>query len=207
MSKPQAMNILRIDSSVRGESSVTRSLADELVQRLIEQHPDASIHSRDLADGLPLIDSDWVEANFSDAAERNAEQNRRLALSETLIGELENSDVLVLAAPIYNFSIPAALKAWIDQVMRARRTFRYTENGPLGLLKDRPVFLLMASGGTPVGGEMDFAGGYLRHVLGFMGLRDVRLVAADQMNVNAEVSLQRAGRQIAGLLPGSSAAA
>ncbi len=191
--------ILRIDSSVRGDASVTRGLADELVEQLLRQTPDADVIRRDLADGLPLIDADWVTASFTEAEQRTPAQVERLSLSETLLNELEASDRLIITVPVYNFSIPAALKAWVDLVMRARRSFRYTENGPVGLLKDRPTYLLMASGGTPVGSEMDFCTGYLRHVLGFIGIKDVHLVAADRMNVNADASLARARREIAAL--------
>src|SRR5690606_7995661 len=96
-----------------------------------------------------------------------------------LIGEIEAADTIIITAPIYNFSIPASLKAWIDQVARARRTFRYTEVGSEGLLKGKRVYIVFVSGGVPLGSEVDFASAYLRHILGFIGISDVEFIAAD----------------------------
>lgn len=206
MTHSEPKTILRIDSSLRRPDSVTRGLADELIDRLLQHHPQAQVRVRDLADGLPLIDPEWVQASFTEAGQRGDEQRQRLALSETLLEELESSDILVLGVPIYNFSIPAVLKAWVDLVTRARRSFRYTDKGPEGLLRDRPTYMLMASGGTPIGGEMDFASGYMRHVLGFIGIHDLHLLAADQMNLDAGQSLRQARRQMNQLMPDLQAA-
>lgn len=108
--------------------------------------------------------------------------------SDLLVRELDSADVIMITAPVYNFSVPAALKAWIDMICRASLTFHYTENGPEGLLKDRPVYLVMASGGVPFGSSADFASGYLRHILGFIGIRDVRPVYAEGTNANVSAS-------------------
>ncbi len=199
--------ILRIDSSARGGASVSRGLADALVERLLQRQPEVEVVIRDLSAGLPLIDADWIAASFSDAGQRSPEQVERLSLSETLIGELEDSDRLIITVPVYNFSIPAVLKAWVDLVMRARRSFQYTDTGPVGLLRDRPTYLLMASGGTPAGSATDFASGYLRHVLGFLGIRDVHLIAADGMNLDPQASLAKARGEIAVLTDGWRSAA
>src|SRR3546814_698354 len=102
-----------------------------------------------------------------------------LAGSEELIGEIEAADTIIITAPIYNFAIPASLKAWIDQVTRARRTFSYTEVGPEGLLRGKRAYIVFASGGVPLGSQVDFASGYLRHILGFIGITDVHVIAAD----------------------------
>ncbi len=195
-----APTILRIDASARINDSVTRQLADELIERLRAKYGGVHLIHRDLADGIALLDESWVGANFTDASERNQTQQAALALSDTLIGELQDADILVLAVPIYNFGVPAVMKAWADQVARARVTFRYGANGPIGLLADRPTYLVMASGGTQVGGELDFASGWLRHFLGFIGLHDVRLIAADRRMANAEESLSRARGQIDALI-------
>jgi len=96
------------------------------------------------------------------------------------VQELIDSDVLVIGAPLYNFGIPAALKAWIDLIARARLTFRYGENGPVGLLTGKQAFVILASGGTTLGGELDFASAYLRHVLAFVGITDVQFINADR---------------------------
>jgi FMN-dependent NADH-azoreductase len=182
MSHEKPLNILRITASARQTDSVTRRLADRLLAGWQRHHAPLRIVERDLALGLPLLDAEWIAASYRDADARSARQHELLALSERLIGELEQAEAIVLAVPLYNFSIPAVLKAWIDLVTRARRTFRYTEQGSQGLLADKPVFLLMASGGVEIGGAGDFASAYLRHVLAFIGLKDVRLLAADGLN-------------------------
>ena len=105
-------------------------------------------------------------------------------------------DVVVIGAPMYNFSIPAALKAWIDLVARAGLTFRYTENGPVGMLENKKAYVMLATGGTSIGSEIDYASGYLRHVLGFLGIHDVELISAERMNFNDAESKQQAYQQI-----------
>ncbi|MBS8260395.1 NAD(P)H-dependent oxidoreductase [Roseibium polysiphoniae] len=177
--------ILKIDASARKEGSMTRELADELVARLVEARPEDKVITRDVAAGLPFLDEAWIGANFTDAAERSDEQKQKLALSDTLIEELRSADVLVIGVPIYNFGVPATLKAWIDHIARARETFRYSEAGPVGLLEGKKAYVIVASGGTKAGSEIDFATGYIKHVLGFVGITDVTLIAADQLMENA----------------------
>ena len=180
-------NILRIDASARNSGSTTRQLADQLVTRLIAQGYGADVVRRDLAITPPaLLTETWVGANFTDEAERSDEQRAVLAHSDELIAELEAADTIVIGVPVYNFAIPAALKAWIDQIARARRTFRYTETGPEGLLKGKKAYLVVASGGVPVGSDYDFATGYLRHVLGFVGITDVTIIEAGQQMMDSE---------------------
>jgi len=179
--------ILRIDASARNAGSTTRQLTDQLVARLVEQGYGAAVTSRDLALTPPaLLTEAWVGANFTDESERSDDQRAALAASDELIAELEAADTIVIGVPVYNFAIPAALKAWVDLIARARRTFRYTETGPEGLLKGKKAFLVVASGGVPVGSDYDFATGYLRHVLGFVGITDVAIIAADQQMMDGE---------------------
>ncbi|MEO0424002.1 MAG: NAD(P)H-dependent oxidoreductase [Pseudomonadota bacterium] len=169
--------LLRIDASSRRDTSVSRALADRLIARLAA---DTAVTERDLADPiLPFVDADWIAANVTAAEERTDAHREALALSESLIGEWEQADAVVIACPIYNFGVPAAMKAYIDLICRARRTFRYSPDGPIGLLADRPTYLVMASGGTRLGSPIDFASGYLRHVLSFIGITDVHVIAAD----------------------------
>ena len=130
---------------------------------------------------MPILTEAWVGANFTPDDDRSAEQRETLALSDRLIAEIEAADTLVLGVPVYNFGVPAAFKAWIDLVARARKTFKYTENGPVGLLEGKKAYVVIASGGTPSGSEIDFATPYVRHVLGFLGIHDVSFVAADQL--------------------------
>ena len=185
--------ILRIDSSVNLDGSVTRMLGDRIVARF----DDARVTHRDLArDPLPQITETWAEARATPAEKRTEEQAAALDLSDRLIAELEEADVIVIGAPVYNFSIPAALKAWIDLVARQRVTFRYTEDGPVGLLADRPVYVAMASGGTEMGSSKDFHSDFLRFFLGFIGLKDVTFIAADRLSKDREGTIARAKAQI-----------
>lgn len=181
-------NILRVDSSARHGGSSSRALTDTLIAKL---NPGAVV-SRDLSDALPFVTENWVYANFTDEAERTDEQKAELALSDSLVDELFAADIVVIGSPIYNFGVPAALKAWIDMIARARKTFHYTDNGPEGLLTGKKAYVLMASGGTEVGSEIDFASGYLRHVLGFIGIDDVTIIAADQQMMRGDDALSQA---------------
>ncbi|MGR3621928.1 FMN-dependent NADH-azoreductase [Pseudophaeobacter sp.] len=187
--------VLHIDSSARAESSVTRGLSAEVTARL---NADRVIR-RDLATPLPLLDEAWVGANFTPADQRTDAQKALLAQSDALIAELKEADTIVIGTPIYNFSVPSTLKAWIDLVARVGVTFQYTETGPIGLLEGKRAIIAVASGGTQAGSDIDFATTYLRHVLGFIGITNVELVAADQMAMDAEASMARAKSAIAEL--------
>ena len=176
-----SIKILRIDSSARRDGSETRALNDALISR-IEATADTTVIHRDLATDAPgFVNEAWVGANFTDADTRSDMQTAELAASDALVAELEAADVIVIGVPIYNFNIPAVLKAWIDMVVRARVTFRYGENGPEGLLKDKKAYVVMASGGVPMGSTMDFALPYLRHVLSFVGIHDVEFISAAEV--------------------------
>lgn len=185
--------VLHIDASARRRDSVTR----ELSARIVAQHEQAHVITRDLAENpLPHINEDWVTANFTPHEARSDAQRATLAQSDALVNELEAADAIVIGLPIYNFGVPAALKAWIDLVARAGRTFRYTENGPEGLLGGKQAIIAVASGGTEVGSDIDFATPYIRHALGFLGITDIAVVAADQMAIDSEASLAKASTQI-----------
>lgn len=190
------MTLLRIDSSANTQTSATRALTDDIIATLGETH----VTTRDLAaDPLPQITLAWDVARNTPPQDRNEAQNALLVQSDTLIAEIMAANTLVIGVPVYNFSIPAALKAWIDLVARAGVTFRYSETGPVGLIEDKRVILAVASGGTPVGSETDFATGYMRHVLGFIGLTDVTVIAADALAIDRAATLARAQSQIAAL--------
>jgi FMN-dependent NADH-azoreductase len=183
--------ILHIDASARTEGSTTRGLTAEIVAKL-----GGNVIRRDLAAPLPVLNAEWVGANFTPADQRSEEQKSELALSDSLIGELQEADTIVIGVPVYNFSVPANLKAWIDLVARAGVTFSYSENGPEGLLTGKRVILAVASGGVAVGSDYDFATSYLRHVLGFIGLTDVEIVAADSMAIDADAAQAKAREAI-----------
>lgn len=177
--------ILQIQSSARTDGSVSRDLTDRLARRLAGRTGEITV--RDLAAAPPaFVDAAWIGANFTDPARRTPEQEGELAGSDALVAELEAADQIVIGVPIYNFNIPASLKAWIDQIARARRTFRYTEAGPEGLLKGKTAWLVVASGGTALDSEIDFATPYLKHVLAFIGVTDVRVIDASRWGFRTE---------------------
>ncbi len=193
-----ARTLFHLNASARKGGSVSRDLSHKLVEQL--SRPDTQIISRDVgAAPLPLLDEAWVAANFTPEEARSPEQKERLALSDTLVAELEAADTLVLGVPIYNFGVPAAFKAWIDLVARARKTFKYTESGPVGLLDGKKAYVVIASGGTASGSEIDFATPYIRHVLGFIGIHDITVIAADQLMATGEEKIASALSKISSL--------
>jgi FMN-dependent NADH-azoreductase len=177
--------LLKIDSSPRGEHSVSRQLTAAFTARWLESHPGSKVVERDLYAGpaIPLLDLNWIGASFTPVDARTPEQTSALAVSETLIGELQAADEYVIGVPMMNFAPPAAFKAWIDQIVRAGRTFQYTASGAEGLLKDKKATFLISSGGvyqpnTPMA-AMDFVIPYLRTIFGFIGVTNAEFIAAD----------------------------
>ena len=196
----QSLNVLAINTSAKKDGSISRTLTADLLRALEDRHADIDIVERDLADGLPFIDSAWVEANFTADEDRTERHRETLAGSDALVAELEAADLIVIGAPIYNFSIPAVLKAWVDMISRARVTFRYTEDGPEGLLKGKKAFVVVPSGGVPVGSPMDFATPYLKHALAFVGITDVEFIGAKGADRGNRESLDAARSRIAELV-------
>lgn len=192
-----APTILRIDSSGRYEASHSRPLADRMVERLQGRFPDANVVTRDLtADVPPVVDEAWFKAAYTAEDERTDAGRAALAASDAIVDEFAAADAIVITVPIYNFSVSAQLKLWIDQVARYGRTFTYTDNGPKGLTPDRPTYLIVTSGGTKIGSEIDFATGYLRHVLGFVGLNTIHVIEADQLMSRSDEKLPAARARI-----------
>ncbi|WP_299612966.1 NAD(P)H-dependent oxidoreductase [uncultured Tateyamaria sp.] len=185
------MTILHIDSSARTQGSVTRDLSAGIVAKL-----GGDVIRRDLTEALPQINETWVNANFTPADDRDAAQRDTLALSDSLVEELKAADTIVIGAPVYNFGVPSALKAWIDLVARAGVTFKYSETGPVGLLEGKRAIIAIATGGTPVGSEIDFATGYLKHIMGFIGIHDVEVIAADRVMAQGEEAIADAKADI-----------
>jgi len=172
--------VLLIHSSLFGEKSESLALARAFLAR----YPHQAVVERALTPStVPHLEAETFAAMRQPAAELDQRQKAQVALSDELIAEIEAADTVVLAVPMYNFSIPSTLKAWIDHVARAGRTFRYGENGPEGLLKGKKVFVFVSRGGlygadSPAA-AMNFQEPYLRAVLGFLGLTDVTFVAAE----------------------------
>ena len=196
----QTLNVLQISASGRKDGSVTRQLSADLIAALEDRHDAVNIVQRDVSKGVPFVDDAWIAANFTPDDARTDTHRETLAYSDALVRELQEADVLVFGAPVYNFSIPATLKAWVDMIARARLTFRYTDNGPVGLLEGKKAYVIVATGGVPVGSPVDFATPYLRHALNFVGITDIEIIAADRLNSSAEESMDRARTQIAELI-------
>ncbi|TRW97563.1 FMN-dependent NADH-azoreductase [Paracoccus sp. M683] len=190
------MNILHLDSAITGETSVSRKLTGDIVAKLKANHPSASVTYRDLALGVPAIDGTWVEATRGAAGDGSAAHTAAVATSDTYLKEVQDADVLVIGMPIYNFSIGAPLKSWIDQIARAGISFRYTEAGPEGLLKGKRAIVAYSASGTPMGSDLDHASDYLRFILGFFGITDVEFIAADNLVFDRDASLARANAEL-----------
>ena len=189
------MKIMHIDVSARKGASVTRKLSAQLVGRLAGNN--GQVTYRDVSEGLPFIDEAKIVAYFTASGERTDEHRKAIALSDTIVSELKNNDVLVIGVPIYNFSMPASLKAWADLAARVGETFRYTKTGPEGLLENKKAYIVIASGGTRVDSQIDFLTPWLRHFLGFIGIMDVTVISADALNQNSDAGLAQAEQQLA----------
>ncbi|SMO60575.1 FMN-dependent NADH-azoreductase [Paracoccus laeviglucosivorans] len=186
------MKILHIDSAITGEASVSRSLTAQIVARLTAANPDAVVNHRDLNKGVPAIDTEWFHAVRQTPENPTEAQNRIIETSNAYIEEIRDADVLVIGLPVYNFTVTAQLKNWLDQIARAGVTFRYTENGPEGLLTGKRAIVAYAAAGTPFGSDLDFASDYLQHMLGFIGITDVTFVPADRLAFDRDAGLARA---------------
>ena len=178
--------ILRIDASMRRQKSVSRMLADEMVAALGARKPGTSIINRDLAAGIGIVNAAWIEAERTSEENRTPDQRDLLAQSDALVAELHAADDIVIATPIYNFSVPAALKAWIDLICRDKITFSYENDVPRGLLSNKQATVIITSGGTVSGNEIDYATGYIRHILEFIGVRDVTIIDVTGLSKNRQ---------------------
>jgi FMN-dependent NADH-azoreductase len=187
--------ILRVDASIRKTGSYSRELTDNMIKQLTSLQ-NTNVKARDLADGVPMINEAWIGANFTDVAERTTEQRAVLACSDALIAEVQEADVLVIGLPIYNFSVPAAFKAWIDQIARAKVTFRYTDKGPVGLLDNKKAYVIITSGGTKLGSEIDFVSEYIHHILGFIGIKEVTIIDSSAIGRDEKKVLSAANNAI-----------
>lgn len=187
--------LLLVTSSLFGDQSKSTQLAGEFVQAWHRSHPGTTVVERALtAESIPHLSLGALGALMTPAEQRSNEQRATVAFADRLIEELEAADTIVLAVPMYNFSIPSTLKAWIDHVARAGRTFRYTAAGPEGLLKGKKVFAITGRGGVYTGDSpakvFDFQEPYLRGVLGFLGLTDVTFVHVEGLKVSPEAAEQ-----------------
>lgn len=179
--------VLIVESSARQQGSISRQLTAEFIAQWRAAHPADEVVVRDLAqESVPHLDSDLLGGWMKPADQQNDAERAALARSNRLTEELLAADVLVLAAPMYNFGIPSTLKAWLDHVLRAGVTFKYTETGPQGLLSGKRAFVLTARGGVYAGGPLDHQEPYLRQALAFIGIHDVTFIHAEGLNMGAE---------------------
>ena len=179
--------VLRLSTSLFHEDSVSEMLVDELLAGLGEAGGDQKVVQRDFRKSpVPHIDAALLQAIATPAAERSAEQQARVDYSDTLIDELRSADTLVIGLPMYNFSVPSMLKAWIDHIARAGVTFAYGKDGPRGLLRDTRVYLVTAMGGMHQPGTSDFLRPYMELIMGFIGLDDVTLISASGLNMGEQ---------------------
>ena len=181
------MKILQINTSARSAGANSTRLADSITARLKARNPAAAIELRDLAaNPHPVLDEAALGALFTPAAQRTAEQAARVALDDALIAQLQAADVIVLGVPMYNFGVPVQLKTWIDAIAKAGTTFRYTENGPEGLIKGKKVYVALARGGIYRDTPADSQVPYLKAVLGFVGMTDVDFIYAEGLAMGAD---------------------
>lgn len=188
--------LLHLAASPRGALSFSSSAARSTIARLRDSIPNLTIVERQLGQApLPAVDQHFVAASLMPAAQRGAEELAALALSEQLIAELEAASIVLISTPLYNFTVPAALKNWLDYVVRPHRTFALSASGKAGMLADRPVRVLMASGG-PLLPQQDFATPYLRHVFQTIGLADFGAIHLEQM-LRGEEAVAHSQQQLA----------
>ncbi|AAY90829.1 FMN-dependent NADH-azoreductase 2 [Pseudomonas protegens] len=179
--------VLIIESSARQQDSVSRQLTQTFIQQWQAAHPGDSITVRDLArNPVPHLDANLLGGWMKPAEQRSAAEQDSLQRSNELTEELLAADVLVMAAPMYNFAIPSTLKAWLDHVLRAGVTFKYTDTGPQGLLTGKRAYVLTARGGIYAGSTADHQEPYLRQVMGFIGIHDVEFIHAEGLNLGGD---------------------
>jgi len=177
------MKILKIDSSARVTASTSRELSELLAQRLLELNPKSEIITRDLNQGLSFITEEMINYFYTPEESLNMTQKAVLANSDAMTQELIDSDIIIIGAPMYNFTITGLLKTYIDQICRLGKTFATNATGFEGLLTNKKVYIIATSGGTPFGSNGDFMLPYLRHALAFIGLTDITEFTIDQLEV------------------------
>ncbi len=178
------MNVLQINSSIFTDGGQSTRLATDFVERWTQNHPDSQVTVRDFAaEEVPHLSAETFQAFLAKPEERNADQQAAVDYSDRLIAELHAADVVVLGLPMYNFGVPSQLKAYFDHVARAGITFKYTENGPVGLLGKQKVYVLAARGGKYQGTPRDTQTKYVTDFFNFLGITDVEFIYAEGLNM------------------------
>ena len=189
------MKIYQIDSSARKEGSTSRALAKKLLNKI--KKPNDIIRYRDLNDEMVFV-SGLTESGMNiDEKDQNENHKKMFELSNQLVKELKESDIIIISAPIYNYGPPATLKAWSDLAARVGETFKFKPNGRReGLLKNKRAYLVITSGGTKLNSKEDFLTPWLKFILNFFGIEKINVVSADQMALDYEKSIRDAEQQI-----------
>ena len=189
------MKIYQIDSSARKEGSTSRSLAKKLLEKI--KKPDDEVIYRDLNDEMVFVTGLTESGMNIDEKDQNENHKKMFELSNQLVKELKESDIIIISAPIYNYGPPATLKAWSDLAARIGETFKFKPNGRReGLLKNKKAYLVITSGGTKLNSKEDFLTPWLKFILNFFGIEEVKVISADQMALDYEKSIREAEKQI-----------
>ena len=189
------MKIYQIDSSARKKGSTSRALARKLLAKI--KKPGDEVIYRDLDDEMVFV-SGLTESGMKIEKKDQTEHHKKMfELSDKLVKELKESDVIIISTPIYNFGPPATLKAWSDLAARVKSTFKYSSDGKqIGLLENKKVYLVITSGGTKIDSKEDYLTPWLKHVLNFFGIKNIETISADQMSIDYEKSIKDAEEQI-----------
>ena len=195
--------LLQINTGIFGEHSHSTVLAQQFSSQYLAQHTNSQLVVRDLiSEPIPHLDATIIGAFASEEATRTPEQQAVLDFSQGLIDELANADAVVLGLPMYNFSVPSQLKAYMDQIARAGVTFKYTETGPVGLLNDKPVYVVAARGGIHEGQPSDSQTAFVKTFFAFIGLSNVQFIYAEGLNMGEDAqqkAYQQAEKNIAAI--------
>lgn len=171
--------ILFYKTSPKNEGSISTELGEYLVNRLSKEG-NTNVSKRQL-DQVPFINQQIINGLYINDNEKTLEQLEAFKISDAIVKDVHENDTIIISTPIYNFAAPAVLKAWADLVARLNKTFQYTDNGPVGLLKNKKAYIVVSSGGTKIGSEIDFFTPWMKFFLNFIGIKDVTFISADQL--------------------------
>tara|TARA_Y100000591_G_scaffold312664_1_gene317310 strand:+ start:151 stop:732 length:582 start_codon:yes stop_codon:yes gene_type:complete len=189
------MKIYQIDSSARKDGSTSRALAKKVLEKI--KKPDDDVIYRDLNEEMVFVTGLTESGMNIDEKDQNENHKKMFKLSDQLVRELKESDVIIISAPIYNYGPPATLKAWSDLAARVGETFRFKPNGRReGLLKNKRAYLIITSGGTKLNSDEDFLTPWLKYILNFFGIEKISIICADQMALDYKKSIKEAEKQI-----------
>jgi len=195
-----AYTILHIDSSPRGEQSVSRKLTAQVVENLKEKNNDVTVMYKDLSHGVPFVSMDTLTGFWTPPEEHDEKTKAAVLPSDQAIQEIFDADALVIGVPMWNFHVPATVKAWVDLIARSGKTFKQGENGYEGLVPaGKKAYVVVTTGGVPVGSDYDMTSKYMQSILGFIGITDVTIIDAGQLVTVGDTQLEAAEAAVAAL--------